>query len=57
MWLMVIESMASAGLVFYGPKVITNSVVVPPGDTTDSEIDRIILQVRRRQQIKENTID
>ena len=57
MWLMVIESMALAGLVFYGPKVITNSVVVPPGDTTDSEIERIILQVRRRQQIKENTID
>ena len=46
------------GLVFCGPKVIANSIIVPPDATTDSDIERAILQVRRRQQIKkENILD
>lgn len=34
------------GLVFCGPRVKANSVIVPPDATSDSDIERILVQVR-----------
>lgn len=44
------------GLAFCGPNVIANSIIVPPDATTDSDIERVILQVRRRQKITQENI-
>lgn len=35
------------GLAFCGPELRASSVVVPPDVTTDTDIEQIIIQVRR----------
>ena len=44
------------GLVFCGTEVRASSVVVPPDVTTDSDIERIIVQVRRLQILEGNAL-